>query len=61
MPKYREKFRYCYKRIKDGKIESMIKSADDAYPKSKWNDMRKTLLGARLKQCGKSRSLRGAK
>ena len=61
VPKYREKLRYCCKRIKDGQIKSIIKSADDAYPKSKWNDMHKALLGARLKQSGKSRSIRGTK
>ena len=41
--KYREKFRYYCKRIKAGKIESVIRSADDACPKSKWKDMRKAL------------------
>ena len=41
--KYKEKFRYYCKRIKAGKIESVIKSAEDACPKSKWNDMRKAL------------------
>ena len=41
--KYGEKFRYCCKRIKAGKIESVIRSAGDACPKSKWKDMRKAL------------------
>ena len=41
--KHKEKFRYFCKRIKAGKIESVIKSADDACPKSKWKDMRKAL------------------
>lgn len=41
--KYREKFRYYCKRIKAGKIESVIRSATDACPKSKWTDMRKAL------------------
>ena len=42
-PKYKEKFRYYCKRIKAGKIESVIKSAEDACTKSKWKDMRKAL------------------
>ena len=33
--KYKEKFRYYCRRIKAGKIESVIKSAEDACPKSK--------------------------
>ena len=41
--KYKEKFRYYCKRIKAGKIESVIKSAEDACTKSKWKDMRKAL------------------
>ena len=41
--KYKEKFRYYCRRIKAGKIESVIKSAEDACPKSKWKDMRKAL------------------
>lgn len=41
--KHNEKFRYYCKRIKAGKIESVIRSADDACPKSKWKDMRKAL------------------
>ena len=41
--KYKEKFRYYRRRIKAGKIESVIKSAEDACPKSKWEDMRKAL------------------
>ena len=41
--KYKEKFRYYCKRIKAGKIESVIKSADDSCPKSKWKEMRKAL------------------
>ena len=38
--KYKEKFRYYCKRIKAGKIESVIKSAEDACPKSKCNSLR---------------------
>lgn len=41
--KYREKFRYYCRRIKAGKIESVIKSADGACPRSKRKDMRKAL------------------
>lgn len=41
--KYTEKFRYYCRRIKAGKIESVIKSAEDACPKSRWKDMRKAL------------------
>lgn len=41
--KHKEKFRYYCKRIKAGKIESVIKSAEDACPKSKWKEMRKAL------------------
>lgn len=41
--KYKDKFRYYCKRIKAGKIESVIKSADSACPKSKWKEMRKAL------------------
>ena len=41
--KYKEKFRYYCKRIKAGKIKSVIKSADDACPESKRKDMRKAL------------------
>ena len=41
--KYKEKFSYYCRRIKTGKIESVIKSAEDACPKSKWKDMRKAL------------------
>lgn len=41
--KYKDKFHYYCKRIKAGKIESVIKSAEDACPKSKWNEMRKAL------------------
>lgn len=40
---YKNKFRYYCKRIKAGKIESVIKSAEGACPKSKQNDMRKAL------------------
>lgn len=40
---YREKFRYCCKRIKSGKIESVIKSANDACPRSKLQEMKKAL------------------
>ena len=41
--KYKEKFHYYCKRIKAGKIESVIKSAEDACHKSKRNDMSKAL------------------
>ena len=41
--KYKEKFHYYCKRIKAGKIESVIKSAENLCPKSKWKDMRKAL------------------
>ena len=40
---YKEKFRYYCKRIKSGKIESVIKSANDACPKSKLQEMKKAL------------------
>ena len=41
--KYKEKFRYYCRRIKAGKIESVIKSAEDACHDSKWKEMRKAL------------------
>lgn len=41
--KYKEKFHYYCKRIKACKIESVIKSAEDACHKSKRNDMSKAL------------------
>lgn len=40
---YKEKFRHYCRRIKAGKVESVIKSADDACPKSKWKEMRRAL------------------
>ena len=40
---YKDKFRYYCKRIKAGKIESVIKSADDACPKSSQKEMHKAL------------------
>ena len=41
--KHKEKFRYYCRRIKAGKIESVMKSAEDACPESKRKDMRKAL------------------
>ena len=41
--KYKDKFRYYCRRIKAGKIESVIKSADSACPRSKRKEMRKAL------------------
>ena len=41
--KYKDKFRYYCRRIKAGRIESVIKSADSACPKSKRKEMRKAL------------------